>query len=496
MDSDNPLPSRHGLPVYTVSQLNQEARGLLEGRIGRVWVEGEIGNLSQPSSGHAYFTLKDARAQVRCALFRSARPLCCALADGMQVLVGARVSLYEARGDFQLIVEQMEDAGEGALRRAFEALKRTLAAEGLFEARHKKPLPAVIRRIGVLTSPDGAVWHDIVTTLRRRFPAIAVLLYPIPVQGREAGVAIARMLDLANERRECDVLLLARGGGSLEDLWCFNEEIVARAIFRSQLPVVAGIGHETDTTIADWVADLRAPTPTAGAELLSPDQALWRRRHAQARDRLQRLLERMLRERVQQFDDLKRRLIMRSVRGIPEKRQGVAGLVRRLVMALPSYPARARARLAALSQRLERRSPIARLQTYRVRLAPLPGRLAAGAREALHTRERVLARLNERLKAAAPDRLRERLEGRHSALKDRLQRAMQDILKARAERVALLDRGLTLTGPPAVLNRGYAIVTDDAGHVARDARAYPPGTVLHVRLAEGEITVEVLANQP
>ena len=496
METDSPPPYRQGLPVYTVSRLNQEVRGLLEDRLGRVWVEGEIGNLSQPSSGHVYFTLKDARAQVRCALFRGARRACCAVTDGLQVLVCARVSLYEGRGDFQLIVEQMEDAGEGALRRAFEALKRTLADEGLFDTHHKKPLPGVVRRIGVITSPDGAVWHDIVTTLRRRFPAIAVLLYPVPVQGRDAGAAIARMLDLANERCECDVLLLARGGGSLEDLWCFNEEIVARAIFRSRLPVVAGIGHETDTTIADWVADLRAPTPTAAAELLSPDQALWRRRHTEARGRIQRLLERTLRERLQHFDDLKRRLIAQPLRGLPERRVAVAALARRLIMALPAYPARGRARLLALGQRLERCSPVARLNAHRVRVAPLPGRLAAAIRAALRARESRLARLNERLRAQPPDRLWERLTVRHGLLKGRLQRAMREALKTRAERLALLDRALALTGPPAVLNRGYAIVTDDHGRVAREARAYPPGTALRVRLAEGEMIVEVKAIQP
>ncbi len=496
METDSPLPYRQGLPVYTVSQLNQEVRGLLEGRLGRVWVEGEIGNLSQPSSGHIYFTLKDARAQVRCALFRSARRQCCPAADGMQVLVCARVSLYEGRGDFQLIVEQMEDAGEGALRRAFEALKRVLAAEGLFEARHKKPLPSLVRRIGVVTSPDGAVWHDIVTTLKRRFPAIAVLLYPVPVQGKDAGAAIARMLDLANARRECDVLLLARGGGSLEDLWCFNEEIVARAIFRSQLPVVAGIGHETDTTIADWVADVRAPTPTAAAELLSPDQTLWRARHREAHARLVRLLERVVREHIQRFDDLKRRLIAQPLRGLPEKRLAVAGLMRRLALALPGYPARRRAGLIALTQRLERRSPIARLHAHRVHLAPLPGRLAAAFRAALRDRERRLAGLGERLRQCFPGAMQERLAARHALLKDRLLRAMADDLKARGERAALLARALALTGPPAVLNRGYAIVTDARAQVAREARAYAPGDTLRVRLAQGELIVEVKAVQP
>ncbi len=496
METDAPLAYREGLPVYTVSRLNQEARSLLEGRLGRVWVEGEIGNLSQPSSGHIYFTLKDARAQVRCALFRSARRLCCPVVDGMQVLVGARVSLYEGRGDFQLIVEQMEDAGEGALRRAFEALKRALDAEGLFDPRHKKPLPSQIRRIGVITSPDGAVWHDIVTTLKRRFPGIAVLLYPVPVQGRDAAATVARMLDLANERRECDVLLLARGGGSLEDLWCFNEEVVARALFRSELPVVTGIGHETDTTIADWVADLRAPTPTAAAELLSPDQTLWRKRHRDAHDRLARLIDRLLRERIQRFDDLKRRLLLLPVRGLPEKRAAVAALARRLALALPSYPTQLRARLMALTQRLERRSPSARLYAYGVALAPLPDRLTGAARAALRVRERRLALLAERLRAHPPEAIRERLSARHDLLKDRLRRAMSEALRMRRERLGLLNRALTLVGPPGVLNRGYAIVTDGQGRVARDAAAHRPGETLRIRLAQGELLVEVKVSQP
>ncbi|MHB1752739.1 MAG: exodeoxyribonuclease VII large subunit [Acidiferrobacter sp.] len=495
METDAPLPYREGLPVYTVSRLNLEVRGLLEERLGRVWVEGEIGNLSQPSSGHIYFTLKDARAQVRCALFRSARRLCCPVADGMQVLVGARVSLYEGRGDFQLIVEQMEDAGEGALRRAFEALKRALEAEGLFDPRHKKPLPSRVQRIGVITSPDGAVWHDIVTTLRRRFPAIAVLLYPVPVQGRDAAAAIARMLDLANERRECDVLLLARGGGSLEDLWCFNEEIVARALFRSTLPVVTGVGHETDTTIADWVADVRAPTPTAAAELLSPDQALWRKRHHEAHQRLARLIDRLLRERIQRFDDLKRRLTLLPVRGLPEKRAAVAALARRLALALPSYPARLRARLMTLTQRLERRSPSARLHAYRVRLAPLADRLTGAMRAALRVHERRLGLFAQRLRAQPPEALRERLAARHELLRDRLRRAMNEALRIRGDRLALLDRALTLVGPPAVLDRGYAIVTDAQGRVARDATAHRPGDTLRIRLARGELLVEVKTAQ-
>ncbi len=488
--------SRPATTVYTVSQLNQAARGLLEARLGRVWVEGEIGNLSEPASGHIYFTLKDARAQVRCALFRGARALCCPAANGMQVLVGGRVSLYEGRGDFQLIVEQMEDAGEGALRRAFEALKARLGAEGLFETRHKKPLPRSIRRIGVITSPDGAVWHDIVTTLKRRFPAIALLLYPVPVQGKEAPGRIAAALDLANARRECDVLLLARGGGSLEDLWSFNEEVVARAIFRSALPVVTGIGHETDTTIADWVADLRAPTPTAAAELLSPDQALWHERHRDATRRLQRLLDRALRERIQRLDELRRRLLVEPLRGLPQRRLALAQLRDRLARALPLYPARLTARVLALTQRLERRSPQAQIHAHKLRLAPLGTRLAGAFRDRLNARTRRLAGLRERLRAQHPGTAYLRLRARHERLAEDLTRAARAAVKTHRDRHARLTQALMLVGPPAVLQRGYAIVSDADGQVVRASRDCAVGDILTIRLADGELTVEVRGRQP
>ncbi|HUW98637.1 MAG TPA: exodeoxyribonuclease VII large subunit [Acidiferrobacter sp.] len=477
-------------PVYTVTRLNQDARTLLEDRFGRIWVEGEIGNYSQPSSGHIYFTLKDGQAQVRCALFRMTQRLCCPAANGMQVLVCARVSLYEGRGEFQLIVEQMEDAGEGALRRAFEVLKRTLASEGLFEATAKQPLPRNVRRIGVITSPDGAVWHDILTTLKRRFPAIAVLLYGVPVQGKEAAPRIVEALDLANARAECDVLLLARGGGSLEDLWPFNEESVARAIFRSRLPVVAGIGHETDVTIADWVADVRAPTPTAAAELLSPDQGLWRERHQEARRRLQRLYERLLRERIQRLDDLKRRLSV-SLLGLAQKRLAIAALDRRLKLALPSYQERLRTRLLTASQRLSRLSPTARLHAYRLRLAPLPGGLQAAIYSLLQNRRTRLVSLPPRLLSHHPGMALEQLRKDYGQLMERLLRATQATLTTRAERVAHMTRALQLIGPRSVLERGYAIVTDRDGHVITTSAHCATGDSLRVLLATGKLTVEV-----
>lgn len=265
-----------GRAVYTVSRLNQEVRLLLENVYPLIWVEGEISNLSRPSSGHYYFSLKDQEAQVRCAMFRNtAIRLRFQPKDGMQVLVRARVGLYPARGEFQLIIEHMEDAGDGRLRRAFEELKHKLQREGLFDAARKRPLPVPPRRLGIVTSPTGAAIHDVLTVLRRRFPLLPVLIYPVQVQGEGAAEQIAAAIRLANERKEVDLLLVTRGGGSLEDLWAFNEEVVARAIYASEIPVVSAVGHEVDVTIADLVADQRAPTPSAAAEMISPDAGAW-----------------------------------------------------------------------------------------------------------------------------------------------------------------------------------------------------------------------------
>ncbi|HUL81961.1 MAG TPA: exodeoxyribonuclease VII large subunit, partial [Gammaproteobacteria bacterium] len=273
--------------VLSVSALNREARLLIEGTFGVVWVEGEVSNLSRPSSGHLYWSLKDANAQVRCAMFRmSNRELGFAVANGQQILVRARVSLFEPRGDYQLIVEYAEEAGEGLLRRRFEELKRKLAAEGLFDPARKIKPPRLPRRIGVVTSPSGAALRDVLIALRRRFPATAVLIYPTSVQGAGAADEICRTLHLADRRADCDVLILTRGGGSLEDLWAFNEEKVARAIAAMKLPVIVGVGHEIDFTIADFAADLRAPTPSQAAELAVPDQAEWLARFARVEQHL------------------------------------------------------------------------------------------------------------------------------------------------------------------------------------------------------------------
>ncbi|MDE2218841.1 MAG: exodeoxyribonuclease VII large subunit [Gammaproteobacteria bacterium] len=353
------MPSEPGPPrtVLSVAALNRAARTLIEGGFGVVWVEGEISNFSRPASGHWYFTLKDREAQLRCTMWRPRNVLLrFAPRDGQLVQARGRVSLYEARGEFQLVVEQLEDAGTGALQRAFEELRARLGAEGLFADERKRPLPPAPTRIGVITSPSGAAIRDILHVLAQRFPAAGVIIYPVPVQGAAAAPAIAAALDLAAERAECEVLILARGGGSLEDLWAFNDERVARAIARCPVPVVAGIGHETDVTIADFVADVRAPTPTAAAQLAVPDRRQW----------LQRL----------------------------------ALLAQRFAGAMRRQLAEDRAQLRARSDRLQRAHPGARLLQHTQRLDELELRLRRALRGRLEASHAALAPLSVRLDAA------------------------------------------------------------------------------------------------
>jgi exodeoxyribonuclease VII large subunit len=440
----SPAPDRD---VFSVSRLNRAAKALLEGSFPLLWVEGELSNLSRPASGHLYFSLKDAQAQVRCALFRgSQRALSVAPKDGMQVLVRARVSLYEGRGDYQLIVESLEEAGEGALRRAYEQLRNRLAQEGLFDSARKKPLPRLPKRIGIITSPSGAVLHDILTTLSRRFPAIPVLVHPVPVQGEGAAEKISAMIHLAGQRRDCDVLILARGGGSLEDLWAFNEEVVARAIHSCPLPIVCGVGHETDITIADFVADARAPTPTAAAEMLSPHQSDWLLAMDEKENRLVRLLRDQLRTAQQHLDYLSTRL---------------------------AHP---RERLARLDERLQ-------MLGTRLRLAQFHG----------HERTtHILHALHARLLRRNPQaQLREQLlrsQHRHTQLGNAIHR----VLERAQEHVARTVQALDTLSPLATLARGYAILDNpDTGVVVRAAGEVQPGDAVRARLARGRLDCRV-----
>lgn len=354
-----------GSRVLSVSSLNRLARGLLEDCFPSVSVEGEISNLALPGSGHWYLTLKDDGAQIRCAMFRNRngtvrfRP-----ANGMQVVVRGKLSIYEGRGDYQLILDSMQDAGAGALQRAFDELKQQLTREGLFDAGLKQPLPAHVRHVAVVTSPTGAVIRDIISVFQRRFPAMQVTVFPVPVQGQESAPAIIQALQNAERRRTelgIDVVLLARGGGSLEDLQSFNDESVARAIHACALPVVSAVGHETDITIADFVADLRAPTPSAAAELLSPDQAQLRTTLHYQQSKLMRLMQTLINQRSQQLDWLRKRL-QHPGRRLQEQSQALLQIDTRLQRAMLRFLEQRRSSLQMLARNLENISPLQTLQ--------------------------------------------------------------------------------------------------------------------------------------
>jgi exodeoxyribonuclease VII large subunit len=363
--ANSPFESGDDSPVLSVSSLNRLARGLLEDCFPAVSVEGEISNLSVPGSGHWYFTLKDDSAQIRCAMFRNRnmsvrfKP-----ANGMQVVVRGKLSLYEGRGDYQLILDNMQDAGAGALQRAFEELKHKLAGEGLFDAARKKNLPARCQHVGVITSPTGAVIRDIISVFTRRYPAMQVTVFPVLVQGSDAPAAIIKALQTAQDRQQelqLDVLVLARGGGSLEDLQAFNDEAVARAIAKCTLPVVSAVGHETDVSIADFVSDVRAPTPSAAAELLSPDQQIIKQLLVSQHQKLVRLILRELEQRHQRLDWLRRQL-QHPGRRLQEQAQTLDQLDERLRRAMQRFVQLKRNNLQMLARNLENISPLQTLQ--------------------------------------------------------------------------------------------------------------------------------------
>ena len=442
----DPRPARD---VYSVARLNREVRGLLEAGLPSIWIEGELSNFSRPASGHWYFTLKDEAAQVRCVMFRQ-RNLAIRVVpqDGMQVLLRARVGLYEPRGDFQLIVDHLEEAGEGALRRRFEALKLALAAEGLFDAARKRAPPRLPRRIGVVTSPTGAALRDVLQVLRRRFPAIPVLVYPVPVQGASAAREIAEMLAIADRRAEVDVLLLVRGGGSLEDLWAFNDETLARAIDRLTLPLISGIGHEVDFTIADFVADVRAPTPSAAAELAVPDGTAL----------------------LGELAATTRRLAFAAGRAQLQRRERMLRTWKRLCVQHPSQ---------AVAQNAQR-------------IDELQGRLLTGMRRGLGMRLQRLATVRAELSATSPAARVATLLQRAGHAGVRLLPAMRHRLSVQQGRLETPARALNAISPLATLARGYAIVTLAAdGSIVHDPGQAPPGTEIDARLSRGRLRARV-----
>ncbi len=433
--------------VLTVSQLNHQSRQLLEQNLATIWVEGEISNLSRPASGHAYFTLKDDRAQVRCAMFRNRqRLLRFRPENGMEVQLRAGVSLYEARGDYQLIVEWMEEGGIGALQRAFEQLKKSLEMEGLFALEHKRPLPPLPRKIGLITSPTGAAVHDLLTVLRRRFPPLAVRIYPTAVQGEGAIEGIVSALETACLEGECDLLILARGGGSMEDLWSFNEPAVARAIFHASLPVVSAVGHETDVTIADFVADHRAPTPSAAAELVSPDLQEWLQQLQQLGDRLQRAVRLHLQHCAIQLQHQQQRL---------------------------RHP---QERLHHVAQRLDD------LEQQLFRLTQ---------RQLLQQRQRV-RQLHLRLQAMAPQRQIEHHRKQLQQTEHQLLLAVGNGINQCHQQLTGLSQTLDALSPLATLSRGYSITLDAHGIAITSSESITSGEIIETRLQQGKLQSRVI----
>jgi len=432
--------------ALTVSELNHQARHLLESSFMQVWVEGELSGFSRPSSGHWYFSLKDQKCQIRCAMFRGANQRIRTLPrEGDQIRIRGKVTLYENRGDFQIIVEHLEPAGLGALQQAFEALKARLQSEGLFDPARKKPIPATPRHIGVITSPTGAAIHDILTVLKRRCPAIPITLYPTAVQGQAATADIVQAIDRAQRHGLADVLIIGRGGGSLEDLWCFNEEAVARAIAACPIPTVSAVGHEVDVTIADFVADLRAPTPSAAAEKISPDQQDWLRRLTEQQGRLGQSARRLL----QRLDN----------------------------------------QLGHLSARL--RDPRRELLEKAQRMDELELRLNKAIRDRLDQQKQKTDYLIQRMSAQSPRRTLKTVKEQTQRLEERLTLAPRHQLRQKDERLQHIAQTLHVVSPLATLGRGYAIVRDDQGRIVRKAGDLETGDQITARLGRGSVSAQV-----
>ena len=428
--------------IFTVSRLNQTVRSLLEREMGQVWITGEISNFSQPASGHWYFTLKDDTAQVRGAMFRNSnRRVTFRPQHGQQVLVRASVTLYDPRGDYQIIVESMQPAGEGLLQQKYEQLKAALSAEGLFDQQFKKSLPQPAHCIGVITSKTGAALHDILHVLKRRDPSLPVVIYPTAVQGDDAPGQIVRAIELANARQECDVLIVGRGGGSLEDLWSFNDERVARAIFASRIPVVSAVGHETDVTIADFVADLRAPTPSAAAEIVSRNQTELLRQIQSSQQRLEMAMDFFIANRTRRFTQLNHRLQQQHPQLRLARQQTVLEKLRqRMRVALDSQLKQASQRQRRVAQRLNQQNPQPRIWRAQTRIQQLEYRLAESLRAQL------------------------------GVTRERFGKAVTH---------------LEAVSPLSTLARGYSVTTAADGNVLKQAKQVKTGDTLTTRLTDG-----------
>ncbi len=436
--------------IYTVSRLNAEVRLLLENEMGVIWLTGEISNFTAPVSGHWYFSLKDSRSQVKCAMFRgNNRNVAFKPTSGQQVLVRARISLYEPRGDYQIIVDSMQPEGNGLLQQQFEKLKMQLAAEGMFAQERKKELPASPVRVGIITSQTGAALRDILHVLQRRDPSLPVVIYPTMVQGDGAAITIAQAIGRANIRNECDVLIVGRGGGSIEDLWCFNEEIVARSIAASSIPVISAVGHEIDVTISDYVADVRAPTPSAAAELVSRDTG----------------------ERVKQLSYLKDCLNY----------------------AIQGYLSRQEHRTGNLRHRLQLRHPKTKLEQQIQQLDERSVALTGAVQRYMQNKILHIDRQSLKLSHYSPERRIESGRNRIADYARRLQNAMERNLAEKRHALALQVETLEAVSPLATLSRGYSITRTGEGKVVKSVTDVATGEFLVTQVADGEITSKIVS---
>ncbi len=444
----SPLSPAAERRIFKPAQLNALARDLLESNFSQIWLEGEISNLSRPASGHLYFSLKDATAQVRCAMFRNRAILLSApVKDGQLVLVRARVTLYEARGEYQLSVESIEPAGQGALQLAYERLKATLAAEGLFAAERKRPLPLWLKRLGLITSPRGAAIHDVLSVLERRFPLLPVELWPVPVQGAEAAAEIRIALQAALASGRYDAILITRGGGSLEDLWPFNDEALVRLAASASIPVVSAIGHEVDFSLLDFAADLRAPTPSVAAELLSPDAAELQRRLALLAQKLHNALRGRLQAAAQRNDTALLRLqAVRPAQRLHNGRQHLQALSMRLQHAMQQRLGTPAQRLRLAAHRLDRTGPQTRIALQRAGIA---------------------------------------------ALQQQLHRHLQRTMDRRLSRLKQAGIGLNALSPLATLARGYSILRDADDRVILRPQQVSTGQQVSAQLSAGRLTLRV-----
>ncbi len=433
--------------IYSISRLTREVRTVLESGFPLLWIEGEISNLATPASGHWYFTLKDQTTQIRCAMFRNKNRLLNIMPEnGKKILIRARISFYETRGEFQCIVEHMEEAGEGLLQKSFDELKNKLNHEGLFNTEYKQDIPNISRCIGIITSPTGAAIHDILTTLKRRYPVQKVIIYPVLVQGVNAATQIAQAITLAENRNECDCIIISRGGGSLEDLWSFNEELVARAIFKCKIPIVSGIGHEVDVTIADYVADHRAPTPTAAAEFVSPDQQ-------QISDNINKI-----------FFQLKRAIIQT----INQNREKTKLLQSQLI------------------------HPRHYLQSVTQRLDELSLRMNSNYHQYLKNNSNKLHYIKTRLNLNLPTKKITQLKVRQEYLTQQFNTAWKNTYIQKQHQTSLLARALNTVSPLSTLNRGYAIVkSTKSNKIIRSYTEIKINSQIKITLGKGELTCHV-----